>query len=223
MPPLDPHVPSQSEKRRHDSDESSDEDGYGPTLPTVHKKRKSPSPEPAPKRSRIIGPSLPPANLDERPMKPPEAKDESSDDDDFGPTLPSTQYSSMLQPGNVRESQTAAEPSQWAPKSTRDEWMLVPPSSGDWTSRVDPTKLKNRTFNTGKSAKGAPPAAGGDSAKWTETPAEKKARLEREMMGITDAPKPKGGTQQPVRSEESAKKLREYAVCFKLLSYLLVY
>jgi len=68
--------------------------------------------------------------------------------------------------------------------------MLVPPSNSDWSSRVDPTKLKNRKFQSGKGAR-APGA--GDSAVWTETPEEKRRRLEDEVMGRQGASQPSTG------------------------------
>ena len=159
---------------------------------------------------------MPPANLDERPPDPPESNDEDSDEDDFGPALPSaaTNGSSEVKDTKSIPPSAARTP---APKTARDEWLLVPPSSGDWTSRVDPTKLKSRTFNTGKSAKGIPQATDHDNAKWTETPAEKKARLEREMMGIQEKPMPKIGSQQDRASEATARKLKEYTVCLMVL------
>ncbi|KAL8922037.1 MAG: hypothetical protein Q9172_003753, partial [Xanthocarpia lactea] len=70
----------------------------------------------------------------------------------------------------------------------REEWMLVPPSNSDWSSRIDPTKLRNRKFATGKgakapaSSKGA--AGGGIDTIWTETPEQKRQRLQDEMMGV---------------------------------------
>jgi hypothetical protein len=63
--------------------------------------------------------------------------------------------------------------------------MLVPPNDSDWGSRVDPTKLKNRKFASGKGAKA--PGGGGISAIWTETPEEKRRRLEDEVMGRREA------------------------------------
>jgi hypothetical protein len=100
-------------------------------------------------------------------------------------------------------------------KSQRDEWMIVPPSNGDWTTRVDPTKLKARKFNTGKGANAELQSAtmGGEN-KWTETPAEKRARLEREMMGISDntTTKLKAPPRETVKADTASQKLREYTV-----------
>ncbi|KAI0307455.1 hypothetical protein B0F90DRAFT_1621668 [Multifurca ochricompacta] len=61
----------------------------------------------------------------------------------------------------------------------RDEWMLVPPSSSDLLSTLDPTKLnKPRQFS-----RSTAPAKIVDNTLWTETPAEKQQRLADEVMG----------------------------------------
>ena len=90
--------------------------------------------------------------------------------------------------------------------------MLVPPSSDDWSSRVDPTKLKNRKFNTGKGAK-APAADKGDRGVWTETAEEKQARLRREVMGIEEPSQGKDRAVRDPKAEATAAKVREYTVC----------
>ncbi|KAL9637150.1 MAG: hypothetical protein Q9164_002386, partial [Protoblastenia rupestris] len=67
------------------------------------------------------------------------------------------------------------------------EWMLLPPSTSDWGSRIDPTKLKNRKFNTGKGSKAPSQKNGGGGAgidsTWLETPEQKRQRLEDEVLG----------------------------------------
>lgn len=147
------------------------------------------------KTRRTVGPTLPPAPGEPPSTRsPPRAErdadghgDEDEDDDDFGPSLPpsngpvpSSAASSRSQPITV-----SLPPTQ---PTTRDAWMLEPPSNSDWTSRVDPTKLRNRRFNTSKSAKGpSSSSTSSDSSLWHETPQEKAARLHREMMGITTA------------------------------------
>ena len=70
--------------------------------------------------------------------------------------------------------------------------MLHPPTSDTWAQKVDPTKLKNRKFATGKAAKAPAERGGGVSAIWTETPEEKRRRLEDEVMGVV-APAAAGG------------------------------
>ena len=95
--------------------------------------------------------------------------------------------------------------------------MTLAPTNGDWSSRVDPTKLKNRKFNTGRGAKAPPQAVskGGD-ASWHETPEQKQARLKREVMGIKDtavSEKSSGAELgKGTHDEDTAKRLKEYNV-----------
>lgn len=99
-------------------------------------------------------------------------------------------------------------------KPKRDEWMLVPPKSEDWTAKVDPTKLKNRKFQTGKGAK-APQKAGSDNSLWTESPEERRKRLNDEVMGIKK-PATQAEDKKPsisaAEAEETARRIREYNV-----------
>lgn len=142
-----------------------------------------------PKRPRILGPSLPPAPLSERPFSPPTPNDSSSDDDDFGPAPPPT-FTDQLHPSqSITTTELSPTSNQFPPKPKREEWMLVPPSQSDWSSRIDPTKLRNRKFNTGKGAKAPPPkTSGDDNALWTETPEQKQKRLTDEVMGVVAKP-----------------------------------
>ncbi|KIR58544.1 hypothetical protein I314_05792 [Cryptococcus bacillisporus CA1873] len=59
----------------------------------------------------------------------------------------------------------------------REEWMLVPPSSGV-LSNVDPLKKRATTFSRST----AQPET--DSSVWTETPAEKAQRIADEVAGV---------------------------------------
>jgi len=74
--------------------------------------------------------------------------------------------------------------------------MLVPPESGDWSSRVDPTKIKARKFQSGKGSK-APIQKGGDNSLWTETAVDKAKRVADEVMGVR-----KPATQGRVEDED---------------------
>ncbi|KAL8918028.1 MAG: hypothetical protein Q9208_007626 [Pyrenodesmia sp. 3 TL-2023] len=140
------------------------------------------------KRRRTIGPAPPPAPISEKPSStppqaPPSDNSDSDSDSDFGPTLPPANGSSS--PQHQSSLFTSSSTSSAPPKPQREEWMLVPPKQDDWSARVDPTKLRNRKFNAGKGAKGPPAKGGGDvSALWTETPEQKRQRLEDEMMGV---------------------------------------
>lgn len=87
---------------------------------------------------------------------------------------------------------------------------------------MDPTKLKNRKFASGKGAK-APTEKSGISAIWTETPEQKRQRLEDEVLGRKDAASSAransssqgngrgGGDGGESREErETARRIREY-------------
>ncbi|KAL8679162.1 MAG: hypothetical protein Q9186_004553 [Xanthomendoza sp. 1 TL-2023] len=144
------------------------------------------------KRRRTIGPAPPPAPLSERPSPPPEPQNpnqnssDSDDDDDFGPSLPPPNGpTAPAQTTSSSHLPTSLEATPNPP--TREEWMLIPPTSTDWSSRLDPTKLRNRKFNTGKSSKAPPPKPGSNNTIdtiWTETPEQKRQRLQDEMMGV---------------------------------------
>lgn len=107
--------------------------------------------------------------------------------------------------------------------------MLVPPTSDDWSSRVDPTKLRNRKFNTGKGSKAPPPKGreGDGNALWTETPEQKRKRLEDEVMGVK-RPAQLGGEEKQdewreKESQETARRIREYNVGPPPLYFFLPY
>jgi hypothetical protein len=210
MPSVGPELPPHLAKRKRSPEDDDDRSSSPPT------KIQAASP---PKERRILGPAPPPASLDERPSEPAEtpehssAKDSSSDDDDYGPSLPPLAGSAAAYEAEAEAcaaEKAAAERAKTA-KPQREEWMLVPPSDSDWGSRVDPTKLKNRKFASGKGAK-APATKSGISAIWTETPEQKRQRLEDEVMGRKDAssdaqPKPR---KDDAEAAETARRIREY-------------
>lgn len=213
MPSVGPSLPpAKAGKRKRAAGNEDDE-----TIPQFAQSPASgsTSPSTSPKRTRTMGPTLPPASLDERPTQAPETDaDSSTDDDNFGPSLPTEK---SRKPGvAINEALEEMTPSSQilAPvKSMRDEWMIVPPSSDDWSSRVDPTKLKNRKFNTGKGSKAPAQNIGKEAnGNWTETHDEKKSRLQREMMGIRDISAGKDPPRDDAKAKENARKLREYNV-----------
>ncbi|KAJ6004072.1 hypothetical protein N7499_000136 [Penicillium canescens] len=114
-------------------------------------------------KRRVIGPSLPTSTSDS----------DSDSDDDFGPTLPPP---SGATPIPVPEAPKVVE----AKESQRDQWMLQPPAQSDWATKIDPTQLRNRKFNSGKSAT-APKKM---DASWVETPEERMKRLQDAVMGV---------------------------------------
>jgi hypothetical protein len=115
-------------------------------------------------KRRVIGPSLPASTSDS----------DSDSDDDFGPRLPPP---SGATPMPVPEAPKVVE----AKESQRDQWMLQPPAQSDWATKIDPTQLRNRKFNSGKSAT-APKKM---DASWVETPEERMKRLQDAVMGVS--------------------------------------
>jgi hypothetical protein len=204
---LGPGPPPQSKNPEELDLEESSEDDYGPLKPTS---------KPSPPPKRIHGPAPPPAPLSERPHNPPDDSD--SDSDDYGPSLPpapgSAAEATLFAAQKLEREEAAATTASAKPQ--RAEWMLAPPTDSDWTSRVDPTKLKNRKFQSGKGAK-APTEKSGISAIWTETPEEKRKRLADEVLGRAEvATSSRGGGKQKREEGESkedeatARRIREY-------------
>ncbi|PMD61519.1 uncharacterized protein K444DRAFT_628545 [Hyaloscypha bicolor E] len=214
---LGPTPPSQAKNPEELDIEASSEDDYGPFLqPTSGPPKPTSKPSPAPKR--ILGPAPPPAPLTERPPNPPDSNSnsDSDSDDDYGPSLPppagSAAEASLFATQQQERLEAAATTASAKPQ--RAEWMLVPPTDSDWTSRVDPTKLKNRKFQSGKGAK-APTEKSGISAIWTETPEQKRQRLADEVLGRaevatssrTKKERPEGESRE---DEATSRRIREY-------------
>ena len=209
-PELPPHL--QAKRKRNDDDHEVQNASQ-----TSFKRARSSSSEEA-KSPRIIGPAAPPASLSERPTTDPdsEANSSSSEDDDFGPSLPpkpgSIKHKAEAQRQQDLECNYAARKA--AEKPQREEWMLVPPKQDDWSARVDPTKLRNRKFNTGKGSKAPAQKGGNENALWTETPEQKRQRLEDEVMG-TKTPAQLGSEvrKDPKKVQEAREaqiRIREY-------------
>ena len=212
---LGPSLPPTQNPDEVTLDESS-EDEYGPSgakAPTANTKA------PSPPRKRVLGPAPPPASLSERPSYPANDSSSSDSEDDYGPSLPpapgSAAESALLSSQAEDRARSAAETKSTKPQ--RAEWMLAPPTDSDWTGRVDPTKLKNRKFASGKGAK-APAEKSGISAIWTETPEEKRQRLEDEVLGRKEAATSgrgggeKKGVSKELEMEEraTARRIQEY-------------
>jgi hypothetical protein len=195
MPTIGPTLPPHLSKRKRDDDD--DEES------------RSPSPDTGDKKRRVIGPTLPPAPLDELPIEEPKKTSESEDsedsDDDFGPALPDADN----QPVETAQVEVVTSVAEKPVKSGRDEWMLAPPTS-DRNPRIDPTKMKSRGFVTGPRSSVAT-GASGQSNLWTETPEEKRKRLQDEMMGVKKVEKqePK---KKDIKTEEMEKKIKKYNV-----------
>lgn len=186
----------------------SDSDDMGPAPP--QKGSAAPPPAAAQPR-RVMGPAPPPAPLDQMPSQP--TNDSDSDDDDYGPSLPPAPGSAaayVYETEKAQEREVERKEAAQPNKLQRADWMLVPPSDSDWGSRLDPTKLKNRKFASGKSEK-AP--TGGISAIWTETPEQKRQRLEDEVLGRKDAATAGARREHPRddgEQEAIARRIRQY-------------
>lgn len=209
---------------------------HGPVAPTKRKFEDEEATEPAsmkpepeqPKRTKIIGPTLPPrveAADSHQPKNNSDGSDsdsESESDDDYGPSLPDPSSATTTTTTSTTaelERQRAFQEAENTPAPTvtkRDDWMLRPPEQLDLSSRVDPTKLRNRKFNTGSAARRNDPAAGGGSVStWTETADEKRKRLENEVMGVQAPSNSAGGLKvSPAESSAMKKQVQEYNVRF---------
>ncbi|KAL4979428.1 hypothetical protein BDW66DRAFT_102610 [Aspergillus desertorum] len=142
------------------------------------------------KRRKVIGPSLPPptsrtdSNSDNN-----NNSDSDSSDDGFGPSLPPPAESvpQQFKLAQIPSQLSTSEEVESKPAPKRDAWMLAPPTGGSNPSRVDPTKLRNRKFQSGPRVGNAPIGGGGVDSSWTETPDEKMRRLQDEVMGISSS------------------------------------
>ncbi|KAH8733070.1 hypothetical protein GQ44DRAFT_734959 [Phaeosphaeriaceae sp. PMI808] len=170
-----------------------------------------PTPPQASKHVRIAGPAPPPAPLHARPSNPPgDESDSDSSDDDFGPAPPPAGATSASH-DDSRNAKSAFDTDpqfvQETKKTQRDDWMTMPPTQDDLAARMDPSKMRARKFNTGKSAGG-----GGMSTAWTETPEQKLKRLQDEAMGISTSAEPASapaGSKKSKEEERRARKMRD--------------
>ena len=219
MPPVGPELPPHLAAKRKRQDTDLELELISP------RRRSTSSSDGAEKRRKVIGPSLPPANLDERPSTDPNSASNSDSEEDLGPALPPT-------PGSNRQtlespptqSHTDESLEATSGKDTkRDAWMLVPPKQDDLSSRFDPSKLRNRKFNTGKGAKAPSHTGQSDNALWTETAEQKRQRLEDEVMGVRkpaqlDQDTATKSRKSEAEAKETEKRIREYNVsCFYML------
>lgn len=212
-PELPPHLLAKRKRAAGEEDEArSGKDQAESTRPS--------SPQEAIKKRRVAGPAPPPAPLDERPPGNPDGNESnsSSDSDDYGPTLPPTTVDDTGSASKSRVSAFDSLPAE-APEekgTKRAEWMLLPPKQDDLSARMDPTKIRARSFNTSKSAKSSKPGAS-DNAMWTETPEQKRKRLQDEVLGIKPANAEETAEDWKARTkrlkdEEKAREIREHNV-----------
>ena len=134
MPTVGPELPPHLQTKRKREDETHDS---ASTPPKRRRSSLSSSNDTEPRR--VIGPAPPPADLLELPPTAPEPDaEDSSSDDDFGPSLPPAPGSTKHEAERKRQ-QTLDEDfatKEAAKKPQREEWMLVPPKQGDWTSKA---------------------------------------------------------------------------------------
>lgn len=161
----------------------------------------------APKK-RVMGPSMPPSAQPEH-----ESAHSGSDgsdsesDDDFGPSLPPPA-------GATVAPVEAALPASSAPEkkeNKRDEWMMAPPDGSDWASKIDPTQIRSRKFNTGRSARSG--GAKELDSSWVETPEERMRRLGDAVMGVgapSSDKQPKASS--TARDQSMEERIKKYNV-----------
>ncbi|XDG08501.1 hypothetical protein ABKA04_008116 [Annulohypoxylon sp. FPYF3050] len=190
----------------------------GPTLPPTNRDEvpledsddeAGPAPPLAPKR--VQGPAPPPAPLSERPPSP---ASDSDSDDDYGPALPTS--SSHIARQTAAQAASASHATSESTKPQRDDWMLAPPTSSGYHA-PDPTKLKSRRFASGPRTNTAKSSGDEISSIWTETPEQKRRRLENAVLGrdtSTAQPTTSTSTANPLKKEdldpEQAARIRNY-------------
>ncbi|KAJ5281954.1 Protein of unknown function DUF3752 [Penicillium angulare] len=160
-----------------------------------------------PQKKRVLGPSLPP------PAQPSAEDSESDSDDDFGPSLPPPEGSSIDPGQNLKNRPSLSSPNHETkqPDTQRDQWMLHPPEQSDWATKIDPTQLRNRKFQTGKSARTT--TSKQTDSSWVETPEERMRRLGDQVMGVgtsSNNSKERSSKSKPANSELMEDKIKKY-------------
>ena len=165
--------------------------------------------EPPPKKARLAEFAPPRVPLDRPSWHPPTIQDSDSDDD-YGPTsyhvdgpkVDKRDDDAMSKRGGQNwEKYNLPEASDATPKK-RDDWMLMPPAADDLAAHMDPTKVRARKFNS-KATR-----SGGTSESWTETPEEKRRRLEDQVLGVSIP----AGQKAKAESRPSSSRDRDSAV-----------
>ncbi|KAI1774644.1 hypothetical protein F4818DRAFT_418500 [Hypoxylon cercidicola] len=177
-PSIGPSLPPSNNDEITLEDDDSDSD-VGPAPPS--------GPKPAAPAKRVHGPAPPPAPLSERPTTAAAADSDSDSDSDYGPALPtSTSHLARQMQAQAAQAEAAAAAAAAGPK--RDDWMLAPPPSAAYKA-PDPTKIKSRRFNSGPRTNTSSDGGGGElSSIWTETPEQKRKRLEDAVLGREATP-----------------------------------
>lgn len=209
-------APPASVPRYEEEEEDSDgEDVYAPELPpdlvaARANANANPSTSSVPPARRPIGPARGPLQREE---------EEEESDDEIGPAPPpAVGSSSHIHEDAVidfmqKEAQRRQAIEEAARPKTlkREEWMLVPPSSSDLLSTLDPTKLnKPRQFSRSTAT---PKTV--DNTLWTETPEERQQRLADEVMGkkrrVENADLDQEGDEEEAGAADGAKRRKREA------------
>ncbi|KAN0121448.1 Protein of unknown function (DUF3752) domain containing protein [Russula decolorans] len=179
-------VPAPVLRYEEEEEDSDEEDVYAPELPpdlaaaranANANANPTPTPSVPPAARRPIGPARGPLQQRE--------EEEEESEDEIGPAPPPSSSSHVHEDAVIDFMQKEAQRRQAIEEAARpktlkrEEWMLVPPSSSDLLSTLDPTKLnKPRQFSRSTAT---PKIV--DNSLWTETPAERQQRLADEVMG----------------------------------------
>ncbi|KAM0335357.1 hypothetical protein ACHAQA_000402 [Verticillium albo-atrum] len=225
-PAVGPSLPPTAKPNTDEIDlDASDDDDYGPSMPSTASQpapaAAKPSIGPSLPPKRTIGPSLPPPSSSTAASRPPAndpGSDSDSDEDDYAPALPgSTAAQAQLDRQSRAAALAALEPAAAPAAPQRDDWMLAPPPAAGGYNERDPSKLKNRRFASNKPHSSAPSGGGPAeiSSIWTETPEQKRKRLEDAVLGRA-APagsdlehQKQQGKARPSREEERARRTAE--------------
>ncbi|KAJ8589072.1 hypothetical protein M405DRAFT_842095 [Rhizopogon salebrosus TDB-379] len=169
MSSIGPQIPAHFLSTVTPAEDSGEEDDYTPALP----------PELAAARS--AGPSLSSKSNSQAPYD-----DDDSDSNVRPQPLPAAYASQVEGKSGVEEflereerRRKLQEEASKQKRLQREEWMLVPPKSGDLLASLDPTKARPRQF----ARNSAPTWDNSRSSLWTETPAERQQRLADEVAG----------------------------------------
>ena len=166
-------------------------------------------------KQRVIGPALPPQpSASDQEKAEGDCLSETDSDDNFGPKLPSDyQQSTPLarQPDHLLD--RCEEEQDRRRQGRRDEWMLQPPEESDWVTRIDPTRLRSRKFQSGKSARTT--SSKGADPTWSETPERRMQRLRDEVLGVgpsSGASETQSSINNKARAKSTAEKIQNFKV-----------
>ncbi|KAG8758420.1 hypothetical protein FRC14_008247 [Serendipita sp. 396] len=170
-PSLPPHLrtnqPGDNQTISKEASDEEEDESYAPALPPHLMARRT--------RSGVAT----------EPLKKLEEETDGSEDE-IGPRPPSGSAPQHEDDDGIRDFlarearlKALAEEEKKPKPLQREEWMLRPPTSAESLQSLDPTKIKTRQFSkaTGREE------VKKDVSLWTETPAERQARLADELSG----------------------------------------